>query len=162
MLDAVMQAAGANEGYEVRTFLVYLPRGIGSREVRVEVLDAGSDAGSQRYTVTATATDNEDTTTTSNPGGTLKEALHGVHWRELDLGWLSRVDRRRLNTSALLAEPRRHSMLRVVAASRLDSYALRSLLFRTAPRPRRYAMYAEAAEQSGAGDAEPDPDGCDG
>lgn len=53
MLDAVMRAANALEGYEVRTFVVHRLWGLTPREVRIEVFDAGPDAGSERFMVTA-------------------------------------------------------------------------------------------------------------
>ncbi|WP_433015071.1 hypothetical protein [Kribbella sp. CA-294648] len=83
VLSALLKVSAASEAYEVTSFQVVRH----DRLVHVAVLDAGTAAAGERYTVEvhAPADDSSgEVSLTSNPARTIDEALRGVHWKELD------------------------------------------------------------------------------
>jgi hypothetical protein len=84
MLGAVLGAAGAHEGYEIRKFVVYRPAKVGGpRELVVEVWDSG-ETGSDRYSVTVKDLHNPEAKSVGNSAPSVDEALRAPHWREFD------------------------------------------------------------------------------
>lgn len=81
VLDQVMKAAGAEEGYEIRQFLVYRENG---SALEVLVHDRGFDAPTGRYSVTLRWPDRgaDERSHSGNPGRTLDEALNNAHWNQ--------------------------------------------------------------------------------
>lgn len=81
VLDQIIRAAGANEGYEVRHFRLYRQTKRGTlQRVDVEVLDEGR-AGQTRYSVYAKSEDGK--LAAGNPAPSLQVAIAIVHWGEL-------------------------------------------------------------------------------
>ncbi|MFQ1002614.1 hypothetical protein [Modestobacter sp. SSW1-42] len=81
VLAQVLRAAGAEDGYELRTFHVER----GQRTVQVTVMDAGPSAGAQRYMVElreAAGPAPDGPYSMGNPAGSIDEALNIAHWQE--------------------------------------------------------------------------------
>jgi hypothetical protein len=89
MLAEVARKSGAEEARAVHVFDVVRPRsaGMSPRTLRVEVHDAGPDAGALRFSIVtfdAPDVDSSPSYRVSNPEATLDLALSVVHWREYD------------------------------------------------------------------------------
>ena len=81
ILSKVMRFAQAEEGYEVRQFLVYTDRG---SEIEVLVHDRQFDAPTGRYSVELRRPDPsvDQRSHSGNPGRTIDEALSNAHWEQ--------------------------------------------------------------------------------
>lgn len=90
LLELVTDASGAFETYALRHFKLTrrTPAEAGERHLLLTIMDAGPDAGANRYMVEVK--DEEPTGepfppySLSNPDSTIEEALRGVHWNEFD------------------------------------------------------------------------------
>lgn len=82
-MKVLKEMTGMQEISHVTTFRCYRDiREVGMKEVTVELLDHGPDAGMTRYSCTATTEDGRKAT--GNPGGSIEEVLAIVHWANLD------------------------------------------------------------------------------
>lgn len=90
VLGLVKDVSGAFEAYELRHFKIWrrTPDQGGERELLVTILDAGADAGRNRYMVEVKPVEDTDEVdppySLSNPDDTIDHALRGVHWNEFD------------------------------------------------------------------------------
>lgn len=67
----------------VSTFRCYREiRGVGMKQVTVEILDHGPEAGVVRYSCNATTEDG--TKATGNPADSIETVIATVHWGDLD------------------------------------------------------------------------------
>lgn len=79
VLSSIMKFARAEEGYEVRHFLVYTDSG---SAIEVLLHDRGYAAPSGRYAVELRRPDPsaDERSHSGNPGRTIDEALSNAHW----------------------------------------------------------------------------------
>lgn len=88
VIEFLNRCSNATEAARVSTYRVYL----GSREVSVEVFDAGDSAGANRYSALAYLSDIAEAdrhigtngVNMGNPDSTLRGALDNVHWWEIE------------------------------------------------------------------------------
>ncbi|MCK8468267.1 hypothetical protein M0722_13790 [Microbacterium sp. KSW4-16] len=88
VIEFLNSRSHASEAARVATYRVYL----GSREVSVEVHDAGEGAGQNRYSALAYLSDIAEADrhnatngfSLGNPDSTLRGALDNVHWWEIE------------------------------------------------------------------------------
>jgi hypothetical protein len=80
-ISLVKQVANAEEVWEEHRFSIYRNR----RALTLTILDQGAAETSQRYMVSVKGANQGDNTVShGNPGATVEEALHNVHWWEFD------------------------------------------------------------------------------
>lgn len=81
VLNQLRRAAHADEVHRVEHFLVMRQE----QELHVMLLDAGVEAGEQRFMVSVMIDrDGEVITRDANPGATVQHALDAVHWGDFD------------------------------------------------------------------------------